>query len=195
MECLPREPVRSDVVPLSMLRNSARFFVALTLGLAFAHVLEIPGKLRLDGPDWLTVQHNLYIAFGVVGAGVELLAIGLTWALVWRRRNTPDSANVLCAAVCVTLGLTAWALIVAPVNAILNHWTAETLPQDWWRYRDRWEFGHAIQCALFAGGFILLLHRRAVTPWPLQEPPVPPATPLPPQPSRGRSQPSESVLP
>ena len=35
--------------------------VVLTLGLSFAHVLEVPGKLQLDGAQWLMVQHHLYV--------------------------------------------------------------------------------------------------------------------------------------
>ena len=53
--------VRTSVPLLSLI------FVVLTLGLTFAHVLEITGKLRLDARDWLTVQQNLYVAFGPVG--------------------------------------------------------------------------------------------------------------------------------
>ena len=47
---------------LRAVRFLALLLTALTLGLAFCHVMELPGKLRLAGPDWLTVQHNLYIA-------------------------------------------------------------------------------------------------------------------------------------
>jgi hypothetical protein len=47
-------------------------------GLAFARVPELPGKLRLSGPEWLTVQHNLYIGFGRFAAVVaaECLTMG-----------------------------------------------------------------------------------------------------------------------
>jgi hypothetical protein len=54
-----------------MTLNATRFLslllVALTLGMTFCHVMEIPGKLRLDGATWLIVQQNLYVDFGVVG--------------------------------------------------------------------------------------------------------------------------------
>jgi hypothetical protein len=43
-----------------MILNATRFLslllVALTLGMTFCHVMEIPGKLRLDGATWLIVQ-------------------------------------------------------------------------------------------------------------------------------------------
>lgn len=134
------------------------FLVALTLGLAFCHVLEIPGKLRLDGAAWLTVQHNLYVAFGVIGAAIEVLAILLTWVvLVLVRRRRPAFAWTLGAAVCVTAGLAVWAGVVAPVNTALNGWTPETLPADWTAYRNRWEIGHALHAALFGAGFSALV--------------------------------------
>jgi hypothetical protein len=38
---------------------ASRVFVALTLGLAFAHMLEFPGKLQLGPRDWLMVQQHL----------------------------------------------------------------------------------------------------------------------------------------
>ena len=43
-------------------------FVMADFGLVFAHALEIPGKLRFTGVQWLTVQQNLYI-------GAEVLAV------------------------------------------------------------------------------------------------------------------------
>src|SRR5687767_1323749 len=38
---------------LKALRFVDLFLVALVLGLSFCHVMEIPGKLRLAGPEWL----------------------------------------------------------------------------------------------------------------------------------------------
>lgn len=136
--------------------------MALILGLAFAHVAELPGKLRLTGPDWLTVQHNLYIGFGAFAAVAEPLTILLAWILVFRLRSRPGFAAALAAALCVSVGLVVWALVVSPVNAIVNSWTAATLPADWTAYRNRWEVGHAIHAALFAAAFCILL-------WPSRE--------------------------
>jgi hypothetical protein len=145
---------RRSNVRISLL---ARVFVALTLGLAFAHVLELTGKRQLAGPDWLMVQQHLYVAFGSVGAVVELLAITLTWlTLVQRRRAGRGSRRVTVAALSVTLGLIVWALVVSPMNGVLNAWTAASLPDDWSLVRNRWELGHAIQAAHFAVGFIAL---------------------------------------
>jgi hypothetical protein len=132
--------------------------VALTLGMTFCHVMEIPGKLRLDGAAWLTVQQNLYVAFGVVGAAIELLSILLTWVVaVQVRHRGPAFPWTVAAGLCITAGLAAWFALVAPVNAALSGWTPATLPPDWSSFRDRWEIGHAVYAALFGLGFSALV--------------------------------------
>jgi hypothetical protein len=145
---------------LRVVRFLALLCVALTLGLAFAHVLEIPGKLRLPGEVWLTVQQNLYVAFGPpLGAGIEVAAIALTWlaAVLGRRRRRPAFALSVAAGTAVTLGLASWGLVVAPANTVLSAWTAATLPPDWAAVRFRWELGHALHAACLAVGFSALL--------------------------------------
>ncbi|MFL5289029.1 MAG: hypothetical protein ACJ8AW_50765 [Rhodopila sp.] len=139
------------------LRFATLLGMTLILGLAFAHVMELPGKLRLAGPDWLTVQHNLYIGFGSFAAVVEPLTILLAWILAIRLRSYGmDYMLALGAALCVTAGLIVWALVVSPVNGALNGWTVASLPTDWPAYRNRWEIGHAIHALLFGAAFCML---------------------------------------
>jgi hypothetical protein len=127
-------------VALKATRFLSLLLVALTLGMTFCHVMEIPGKLRLDGAAWLTVQQTLYVAFGVVGAAIELLSILLTWVMaVQVRQHRLAFAWTVAAGLCVTAGLVVWFAVVAPVNAALSGWTPETMPADWTRFRDRWE--------------------------------------------------------
>ena len=132
--------------------------MALILGLAFAHVMEVPGKLRIDGPTWLIVQQNLYIGFGPAAAVMEPLGILFTWILVFMLRGHRSAFRlVLLAAVSTTMGLVVWALVVSPMNALLDGWTPATLPPDWTACRDQWELGHAIHAALFGAAFCALL--------------------------------------
>ena len=133
-----------------------RIMVALTLGLAFAHVLEFFGKLQLPARDWLVVQHHLYVAFGAVGGPIEVLAIVLTWAGWILLRRTGPAPWTLAAAVAVTIGLIDWALVVSPMNGVLNGWTPASVPGEWTAVRNRWEVGHAVQAVLFAVGFVCL---------------------------------------
>jgi hypothetical protein len=134
------------------------FLVALTLGMSFCHALELPGKRGLDGADWLLVQHHLYVAFGVIGAVIEVTAIAATWIVLWQLPNWNLSRVLtLAAALCGSAALAIWFAYVDPVNAALRAWTPETLPGDWTRYRDRWEAGHAAGAVLFALAFSALV--------------------------------------
>jgi hypothetical protein len=49
--------------------------VALTMGLTFAHTLELPQKLGYDAATWTRIQQSLYLWFGVVGGAVEVAAV------------------------------------------------------------------------------------------------------------------------
>jgi hypothetical protein len=143
---------------LRTVRFFALFAVALTLGLTFAHVLEIPGKLRLGGDQWLIVQQNLYIGFGTVGAIIEIAGIILVWLLLFMSRHHRAAFYwVLVAASCVTAGLGVWFRLVSPMNAIVSGSMAASLPADWTAVRNQWEVGQAIHAALFALGFGFLL--------------------------------------
>ncbi len=137
---------------------AALLLVTLIFGLAFAHVMELPGKVRLDGLAWLVVQQNLYIGFGPLAAVVEPLSILLTGAFAFtRRRSRIGFRLALLAGACTALGLIEWAFVVAPMNTLLNGWTPATLPVTWTACRDQWELGHAIHAALFGAALCLLL--------------------------------------
>jgi L-cystine uptake protein TcyP (sodium:dicarboxylate symporter family) len=136
----------------------AALMVAMIFGLALAHVVELPGKLRLDGPTWLTVQQNLYVGFGPLAAVVEPLGILFTWVLACMlRKNRAVFRLLLLAALCTTAGLGEWVSVVSPMNTLLNGWTAATLPPDWTACRNQWEFGHAVHAILFGVAFCALL--------------------------------------
>jgi hypothetical protein len=136
--------------------------VALTLGLTFAHVLEIVGKLRLGAPEWLAVQQNLYVAFGAIGGTCELLAVVFTWQAIMPVRHTPGARPVWIAAIAASVGLIVWSLVVSPMNSVLSAWTPDAIPADWTQVRNRWEAGHAAQFVLYAIAFISLVKARSV---------------------------------
>jgi hypothetical protein len=144
---------------LKPLRFVNLLLVVLTFGLTWCHVVELPGKLRLTGSQWLDVQHNLYVGFGPpFGAPIEVAAIVSTWWLLFLvRRRRPAAGWTLAAALSTTLGLVVWFLLVSPMNAILSGWTAQNLPADWISVRNQWEIGHATHSALFGVGFGTLI--------------------------------------
>jgi hypothetical protein len=131
---------------------------AVPLAALAAHVLELPNKLRLDGPLWLAVQQNLYRGWGPLVAPFEIAAIVAAWLLVYlTRRRPPILAWVLAAAVCLSALLAEFFLVVEPVNVAVAGWTAETLPADWPDYRRQWEIGHAVGFVLALAAFCALL--------------------------------------
>ena len=143
---------------MRILRYLALACITVALCMTLAHVLEIPGKLRLKGPEWLVVQQNLYIAWGLTGGLAELGAIVFAGLAARLDRGRPDVARpALLAAIASVLGLAVWALVVAPVNAQLNGWTAISLPTEWQEARNRWEAGHAAGAVLFAVAFVAIL--------------------------------------
>ena len=67
---------------LNSIRLATLTLSALTLGLSFAHVLEMPAKLAYAPAVYVALQNSLYVSFGPprVGAFVEsgaILATGL----------------------------------------------------------------------------------------------------------------------
>ena len=55
-----------------------------------------------------------------------------------------DSAG----AILLALAFASWVAFVAPVNAELAKWTADSFPADWSHYRDRWEYAHATNAVI-----------------------------------------------
>jgi hypothetical protein len=38
--------------------------------------------------------------------------------------------------------------VVQPVNVEVSRWPLDAIPRDWAKWRDRWEFGHAVRAGL-----------------------------------------------
>lgn len=140
------------------LRIATLLLSALTLGLSFAHVLEMPQKLTWDATLWVTVEHSLYRYFGVVGGPLEVAAVvtAVVLAVLSARRGLPaDGSRV--AAVLFVLGLAEWAAVVQTTNVQIGQWSVGAVPADWARWRDQWEWGHAGHFSLWLAGFVVLL--------------------------------------
>jgi Domain of unknown function (DUF1772) len=124
---------------------------SLNTGLAFCHVLEMPAKLTLRASEYATVQ-TIYRYFGPVGALLEpgsvLAAAGLA---VLARGRRPAFPLAVAGTACLATALAAWFGFVAPMNAEMRaRWSPESMPSDWTRVRDQWEYAHT-------GRFVLQL--------------------------------------
>ena len=119
-------------------RFAAIMLAALTLGLGFCHLMQLPSRLGWDQYLWVgsTVQGGVYAMFGSVGAVIfaaTVIALGLN-AYFTREHGRPGFRLALAAAA-----------LFAPV------------PADWTDYRARWEWGHAIIAAIELLGFAALI--------------------------------------
>ena len=134
-----------------MLLKGTRFvaiiLAALTLGLGFCHLMQLPSRLGWDQYLWVgsTVQGGLYEAFGTIGALVSIgtvIALALVAHFV-REHHRPGFRLVVAAAILFGLAIVIWWVVVYPVNVELAKWVNGPVPADWTSYRARWEWGHA----------------------------------------------------
>jgi hypothetical protein len=134
------------------LRFTAILLVALVGGLAFAHVLERPAKMKYDGALYLTLQKTLYVEWGPpnVGGILEPAAILATVVLVFAvRRRRPAFWLTLGAGVALLLAFpVVFFWLVAPSNETFLAAPAATVPSNWMALRSSWETGHAIRFVL-----------------------------------------------
>jgi hypothetical protein len=142
-------------------RFAAMMLAALTLGLGFCHLMQLPSRLGWDQYLWVgsTVQGGLYAAFGSVGA-VIFLATVIVLALnayLTREHGRPGFRLALIAALLFAAALVLWWVLVYPVSVELAKWVNGPVPSDWTDYRARWEWGHAIIALVELLGFAALI--------------------------------------
>lgn len=131
---------------------------ALSFSAAFAHLLEMPAKLTYDGALWLYLLQTLYPTFGKISGVCEIGAVvaALVLVVAIRKRPRPFRWTLLAASCLVATHAIFW-IWVAPVNAALVPLSPETLPADWTRLRDQWEYAHASRAILQLVAFAALV--------------------------------------
>ncbi len=139
---------------------------ALLMGTSFAHTLEMPAKLRFTEEHWLQAQQSLYVAYARVGGLIEacaLISAGLLAFFLrdWRPAMLTAIAGTTCLAIAFFI---VWLLVTSRVNARVALWTPDTLPDEWPRWRKRWEISHVIRFALQFSGFTLLALATLISP-------------------------------
>ena len=148
-----------------MLLKGTRFvavmLAALTLGLGFCHLMQLPSRLGWDQYLWVgsTVQGGLYAAFGSVGAVIfmaTVIALALN-AYFTREHGRPGFGLALAAAVLFAAAFVLWWVLVYPVNVELAKWVNGPVPADWTKYRAQWEWGHATIAVVELLGFAALI--------------------------------------
>jgi hypothetical protein len=153
---------------MKTLRFLTIMLTALSMSAAFAHLLEMPGKLEYDGSMWLTLLQTLYPAFGRVSGVCEIGAVVAALVLVVAVRKQPNVFRwALRGASCLVVTHAVFWIWVAPVNAALVPLTPTTLPANWEQLRHQWEFAHASRAVLqivALAAFVVLILSEASAP-------------------------------
>lgn len=156
---------------LPVLLPVSLFLAAVVMGLALAHALEMPGKMRLNRDQYYVTQTIYYPGFtwGGLAEPIAILVTAMTLAV------TPANTRSFWLIVVALSGLVSTQLVfwlrVQPVN---RQWlgstslseaaerffrTGETATPspNWTRLRDRWENGHLTRALASTAAFVALL--------------------------------------
>jgi hypothetical protein len=146
---------------MRIMRFAAVMLAALTLGLSFCHLMQLPSRMAWDQYLWVgsTVQGGLYAMFGSLGAVIAVATVIVLGLLAYfvREHERPGFNTALAAALLFLLALVLWWVLVYPVNVELAKWVDGAVPADWTDYRARWEWGHAIIAGVELLGFAALV--------------------------------------
>ena len=145
--------------------------VSIVMAMSLAHVLEYPGKLRLNRDAYFAVQTIYYPGFSIAGI-CEPLSIAVVLALLVA---TPALSMkfwlVLVALIALIAMHVVFWLVTQPVN---KYWLASEkigaagarffaveatrgrVMPDWTSLRDRWECPHLARAAFCVTAFVAL---------------------------------------
>jgi hypothetical protein len=158
-----------------ILRVATLLLVSVAMGLALAHALEFPGKIRLDRHAYYAMQPIYYPGFTIGGGIGEAGGILATAALLFL---TPPGTVDFWLALVALLGLVAmqavyW-LVTHPVNKFwvegtnLSRFSAGFFSfgarkpvsgggqREWTELRDRWEYSHVARAGFGLLSFVAL---------------------------------------
>jgi hypothetical protein len=135
--------------------------IALAIGAALAHALELPNKMPLGREDYFTVQ-QIYAGWDRLAFLLLVEPIGIVWVIALyryqRRVAVPASAAL---AGLIAAQVVFW-LFTFPANRATANWTVQ--PANWEELRRSWEYSHlggaAFQVFAFAMLVIAVLRRR-----------------------------------
>jgi hypothetical protein len=140
----------SDSTALNVWRFSSVMTTAMTMSAAVAHLMEMPGKMEYEPPLYVRLHRTLYPTFGRTAGPAEAVAVAATGVLAWvvRRRHRPSSGLMGVAAGCLAAAHAIFWGVVQPANVTMMRWPLDAIPEDWAKWRSRWEYGHAVRAGL-----------------------------------------------
>jgi hypothetical protein len=146
---------------MKAIRTAVLIIAFLATTVPIANLLELPSKLALDGPVWLSLQQHLSPVLSGFYGPVEVIALVSCAALFVLTRRDPEHGHAyLIAAACYMSMVLYFFLFNAPVNHVLASWTAATLPANWSQYRLKLETEHVLAAVFSLIAFGTLLQAR-----------------------------------
>jgi uncharacterized membrane protein len=135
---------------------------SFSLSLSMTHLLELPQRMQFDQQLWVrvTVFENVYklFGFGSFGAAFETTAILTAIVLAFLvRKHGSTFYWTLGGAILLVLAFVSFIMFVLPMNAEFAQWGTNPIPADWTRYRDQWEYAHAVNALIKVMGLSLLV--------------------------------------
>ena len=135
---------------------------SFSLSLSMTHLLELPQRMQFDQQLWVrvTVFENVYklFGFGSFGAAFETTAILTAIVLAFLvRKHGSTFYWTLGGAILLVLAFVSFIMFVLPMNAEFAQWVTNPIPADWTRYRDQWEYAHAVNALIKIFGLSLLV--------------------------------------
>jgi hypothetical protein len=138
---------------IATLQVTAILLTAIAMAGGWAHLLELPNKIRLSRADYLTVQ-QIYRGWAFLGIAV-VGALLSTAALAAHQFGKGRSFYLaLGAAVCIALSLVVFFTVTYPANKATQNWTV--LPEGWEDLRRQWEYSHAAGAILYLAALAML---------------------------------------
>jgi Domain of unknown function (DUF1772) len=160
----------------TVLQITTVFLVAISMALALAHALELPGKLRLDKKAYYAVQSIYYPGFTIGGIGEAAGTIAAIILLFLIPRTSVDFWLTVVAVIGLIGMQGVYWIVTHPIN---QFWVEEVklnragarffafgtdrtrrdnnLPLDWTKLRNRWEYSHVVRAACALVSFVALL--------------------------------------
>ncbi|HET6566985.1 MAG TPA: hypothetical protein VFG50_03405 [Rhodothermales bacterium] len=138
---------------LNIVRFISVLFIAVAMAAGFAHLLELPNKIRLSREDYLTVQ-QIYRGWALLGIAVIGALVSTLVLTIMVRENRTLFSLTLAATICIALSLVVFFTFTFPANRQTQNWT--TLPENWQALRRQWEYSHAVGAGLYFAALILV---------------------------------------
>jgi hypothetical protein len=153
------------------------FLASITMSLALAHALELPGKVRLNREFYLATQTIYYPGFSIAGMSEGAVILAALILLLLTPTNSPAFPWTLAGLVGLIAVHAVYWVYTHPVNkfwvkdlelqgagAAFFSFAGKRGPgtnletdEDWKRLRDRWEYSHLARAILATISLIALI--------------------------------------